>query len=85
MIIGKTKSGFEYHLEQARLENYELFEAFSELEASPLVLPKVVKLILGDEQTKELKNHLRATDGTVSTEKMEAEITEIFKNQSVKN
>lgn len=85
-IKGKTKSGFEYQLDPARLNNYELVEALSGLESSPLMLAKVVKLILGDEQTIELKNHLRLKDGTVPTNKMEAEVTEIFQSQAaIKN
>ena len=81
MIKGKTKSGFSYDLDKERLNNYELLEAIEELEENPLVLSRVVNLLLGKEQTKKLKDHLRTENGIVPTEKMSEEITEIFQNQ----
>ncbi|WP_434352390.1 hypothetical protein [Trichococcus flocculiformis] len=81
MIKGKTKSGFSYELEKERLNNYELLEAIGELEENPLVLSSVVNLLLGKEQAKKLKDHLRTDNGIVPTEKMSEEITEIFQNQ----
>ena len=81
MIKGKTKSGFSYELDKERLNNYELLEAIEELEENPLVLSRVVNLLLGKEQTKKLKDHLRTENGIVPTEKMSEEITEIFQNQ----
>ena len=81
MIKGKTKSGFSYELNKERLNNYELLEAIEELEENPLVLSRVVNLLLGKEQTKKLKDHLRTENGIVPTEKMSEEITEIFQNQ----
>ena len=81
MIKGKTKSGFSYKLDKERLNNYELLEAIEELEENPLVLSRVVNLLLGKEQTKKLKDHLRTENVIVPTEKMSEEITEIFQNQ----
>lgn len=82
MIKGSTKSGFEYEITKARLENYELIEALSEVEENPLLLPKAVNLLLGKEQANELKDHLRDDEGLVSSEKLSHEITEIFQGQS---
>ena len=82
MIKGKTESGFEYEIAQARLENYELIEALSEVDKNPLLLPKVVNLLLGKDQAIKLKDHLRDSDGLVSSEKLSNEIMEIFQNQS---
>lgn len=82
MIKGKTESGFEYGITKARLENYELIEALSEVDENPLVLPKTVNLLLGKEQANKLKDHLRDSEGLVSTEKLSNEIMEIFQNQS---
>lgn len=83
IISGKTKSGFTYQLQKERLDNYELVESLVELEENPLVLTKIVKMILGKEQTEKLKEHLRTKDGLVSTEKMSQEIAEIFQNQKL--
>lgn len=81
MIKGKTKSGFNYQITEARLENYELIEALTEVEVNPLALPKTVDLLLGKEQSDKLKDHLRDEEGLVSTEKLSNEIMEIFHNE----
>ena len=86
MLKGKTESGFQYEISKERLENYELVEALAELETSPLQLPRVVNLLLGKEQSEALKNHLRDTDGFVSTEKLGQEVMSIFNSkQDLKN
>ncbi|MEQ7241429.1 MULTISPECIES: hypothetical protein [Enterococcus] len=82
MITGKTESGFEYNISKERLNNYELAETLGELEENPLLMGKVVNLMLGKEQTKRLKDHLRTKDGFVPSESMEAEITEILQKQA---
>nr|WP_211334364.1 hypothetical protein [Companilactobacillus furfuricola] len=86
MMKGKTKSGFNYLIPEKRLDNYELLEAISDIETNPLIMPKVLKLLFGEEQTEKLKKHLADKEGLVSMEKMTAEIQEIFENQTqVKN
>lgn len=81
MITGKTTSGFEYEISKARIENYELIEALSEVDENPLLLPKAVNLLLGNEQADKLKEHLRDNEGLVSTERLSKEIEEIFQSQ----
>lgn len=81
MIKGTTKSGFEYEISKERLENYELIEVLSEVDSNPLLLPKVVNLLLNKNQAEKLKNHLRDSEGLISTEKLSNEIMEIFKGQ----
>ena len=80
-LVGVTKSGFEYSIPKKNLNNYELVEALGEVDTNPLLLPKVLKLLLGKEQVEKLKNHLRDADGIVDTEKMAAELEDIFKAQ----
>lgn len=81
---GKTQSGFIYEIEEARLNNYELLETIGELEDNPMVISKMVVMLLGKEQTNQLKDHLRDEEGLVPVEKMTEEITEIFQSQAVK-
>lgn len=81
-LTGKTASGFSYNISKENLNNYELVEALGELDESPLAIGKVVKLMLGKEQTKKLKDHLRNENGFVPTDLMEAEISEILKSQA---
>ncbi|MGY4105133.1 hypothetical protein ACWOA0_05865 [Ignavigranum ruoffiae] len=85
MIKGQTKSGFKYEIEEKRLENYELMEVISKVDSQPLLLPKVIDLLLGEDADK-LKDHVRDEDGIVSAEKLFGEIEEIFASQTqVKN
>lgn len=80
MIKGKTSSGFEFEISKDVVNDYELVENLAELEDNPLILAKVIKQILGEEQTEKLKNHVRNEKGIVPTDKMTQEIIEIFKN-----
>ena len=80
-LTGVTKSGFAYSILEKNLNNYELVEVLGELETNPLFLPKVLKLLLGKEQVEKLKNHLRDADGIIDTEKITAELEDIFKAQ----
>lgn len=81
MIEGKTKSGFSYKIPKENLNNYELVEVIGEVEDNPLLISKTVNLLLGKEQTEKLKNHLRTDTGIVPTDKISAEIMEIFESQ----
>lgn len=80
MIKGKTSSGFEFSISEDIKNDYELIENLGELEDNPLILGKIVKQILGKEQTAKLKDHIRNGNGVVPTDKMTQEITEIFQN-----
>lgn len=80
MKQGKTQTGFEYELSESIGNDYEVVELLSELEENPLILTKLVSKILGKEQAKRLKNHVRDDNGTVPTDKMTQEIVDIFQN-----
>ena len=84
MLKGTTKSGFKFEIDDKHLGNYELLEAISDVEDSPLALPRVIKLLLGDSKAKALKNHVRDDEGFVSADKLSAEIMEIFESQTLK-
>ncbi|MFG5501846.1 hypothetical protein ACFJYA_08690 [Enterococcus faecalis] len=82
----KTKSGFQCTIDIERMKDYELVEALADLEDNSLVLPKIVKMILGKEQTENLKNHLRLENGVVPIEKLTDELKEILgSSQEIKN
>lgn len=82
LLTGKTKSGFEYSIPKARLNNYELVEAIGEIDSNPLAITKVVNLLLGKEGTNDLKEHVRDEDGIVGITDLSNEITEIFQSQN---
>jgi hypothetical protein len=80
-LVGVTKSGFAYSIPKKNLNNYELVEVLGEVDTNPLLLPKVLKLLLGKEQVEKLKNHLRDADGIIGPEKITVELEDIFKAQ----
>ena len=74
MITGKTKTGFSYEISEARLKNYELVELLADVDTNPLLLPKLVKVMLGEELANKLKDHVRDEEGLVDLEKINQEI-----------
>lgn len=85
MIKGETSTGFKFEIDERALQNYELIEVLADVDDNPLLVPKLVKMLLG-KQSENLKEHIKDTDGYVPTEKMVEEIAEIFKSsQNLKN
>lgn len=85
-IKGVTKTGFKYTVEKSALNDYELIECLSGLEENPLLISGIINKLLGEKQVTKLKNHVRIEDGTVPTDKISEEITDIFETSSqVKN
>lgn len=84
MIKGTTSSGFKFEIDEKQLKNYEFVELISEVDENELLMPKILKMLLGD-QVEALKDHVRDEDGIVPIEKMVQEIKDIFGNTQVKN
>lgn len=83
---GKTESGFAYELPDDAMDNYELLEALTDIEKGDArKIVDAVGLLLGEEQKKALKEHLREKDGRVSTRAMWQEVTDILKGANGKN
>ncbi len=80
---GTTKTGFSFDISMERMENYEVVETIAEIDENPLVLPRLLKLLLGD-QVAALKDHVRGEDGIVPTQKLMDEVRDIFESQNVK-
>lgn len=80
---GTTKTGFPFDISMERMENYEVVETIVEIDENPLVLPRLLKLLLGD-QVPALKDHVRGEDGMVPTQKLMDEVRDIFESQNVK-
>jgi hypothetical protein len=80
---GTTKTGFPFDISMERMENYEVVETIVEIDENPLVLPRLLKLLLGD-QVAALKDHVRGEDGMVPTQKLMDEVRDIFESQNVK-
>lgn len=79
MIEGKLNSGFEYKIEDHVLDNMELLDAIAEVDQNPMVLSKVLKMLLGDDQRKKLYDHLRdPKNGNVPIVAVSDAVAEIF-------
>jgi hypothetical protein len=55
-----------------------IVELAGEVQENGTLLPKLIKMILGDEQKKALYDHVRGEDGRVSVTAVADEIVEIF-------
>lgn len=75
---GKTSTGFEFDIEDERLDDMELVDTMAEIDENPLLMPKLCKMLLGEEQKKRLYDHLRSDDGRVPIEATTNAIQEIF-------
>lgn len=86
MIKGKTTSGFSYKISDSSLNNFELLEVMGDVDKNPLLLPKLVRLLLGEEQKIALFDHFRLPDGTVPSDLVSNAVMEMIKgNQQTKN
>ena len=83
LLKGKTKSGFSFTIDPAKLYDMRFIEALSEHEdmsdhEALMFLPKLLTMVLGDEQKGKLYHHIEK-DGFVDPAKVETELEEIFK------
>ena len=86
MLKGTTKSGFKFEINAENLNDYELLEVIAEVDENKLLLPKLVKKLLGEEQKKKLLDHLRTPEGRVPIEAISQELTDIFEvSKDLKN
>ena len=85
MLEGTTKSGFNFKVADETLNNFELIEVLSEVDSNPLLVPKLVKMLLGEEQKNKLSNHVRNEKGIVPIDSISNEIMEIFQSGQAKN
>ena len=78
MLKGKTKSGFEFEIDEKVADDMELLEAIAEAETQTYKFPQVLEKILGAAQKKKLYDHLRTKKGNVPIEKAINEFIEIM-------
>lgn len=79
MITGKTKSGFEYSIDDTKLNDMRYVDALAEADnGDTTAFSKVVLMTLGKEQRDKLYDHVAEKDGRVPVEKFSAEFYEIM-------
>ena len=74
VITGKTKTGFEYEIDKKILNDYEFLEEIDNIGKNPLIIIKLLKRLLKEEQLEKLKEHIRNEEGIVPIDKMEKEL-----------
>lgn len=85
MITGTTKTGFEFQLADNVLDDYELLEALCAIDSGNYgKVPAMVDALLGTDQVKKLKDHIRK-NGKVSSAALVAEVFEILTAAGGKN
>ena len=83
MIEGKTKSGFEYKIEDAAMDNMELLDLLGEIDkGKTAAITDATVLLLGKEQKKRLYEHIRTEEGNVPIELFIKEFTEILNSKN---
>lgn len=79
MLTGKTKSGFEFKINEEILDDYDFLELLCKIdEGETTLVIKMVDHLLGAEQKEKLKEHVRTATGRVSAKKLLEETMEIF-------
>lgn len=78
MIEGKTKSGFEFNLDDEAMNDMELLEDLKRLDnGEVIVLPDILKRMLG-KQKDDLYEHVRTESGRVPIDALVGELKGII-------
>lgn len=87
MIKGTLKCGWDFCIDEKKLDDMEILDALSEAEENPLMFSKVCKKILGEKQREKLYDHLREETGNVPVEAVVEAVIEIinFSGEEGKN
>lgn len=87
MIAGRTKSGFEFQLDENAMDNMELIEDLVAVDQGDIAsLPKVLVTLLGPETKDALYEHVRLEDGRVPIGLLAEEVKQIFSaSKEIKN
>ena len=79
MLTGVTPSGFKFSIEEEARDDIELLENLSALQEGDMTaMPKIIKALLGEEQTKKLYDHCRGKKGRTPVTKVAKELQDIF-------
>lgn len=83
---GTTSTGFEFDVDEKRLDDYELLEDLADMtDGKEGKIVSVINRLLGEEQKEKLKDHLRDQEGRVAATGMTKEIMDVFKALKAKN
>ena len=83
MVEGKLANGFEYKIEEDHLDDFEMFENLCAIDRDANNIGLVIDVfvdLLGEDQYKALKEHLRNKKGKISTRAMVEALHEILES-----
>lgn len=83
MITGKTARGFEYAIPKKRLHNMRLVEVLSKVDTDPTLIPKMLDLLMGQEQKEKMYDFYEDEDGIVLESDITEAVAEIFNAAAV--
>ena len=75
---GKTTSGFKFEVNEEASKSMEFVELLCDLNENRLLMGRVIKFMLGEDQKEKLYKHVRGNKEFTSAEDVEKEINEIF-------
>lgn len=79
MEKGKTKSGFEFEIDEAVFDDWDLLERLNAIDkGNTAIVVDVAHDVLGEDQLERLKDHLRADTGKLTITAMSDALGEIF-------
>lgn len=80
MINGRTASGFDFSIDETKLDSIDLLEAFHDLnKGDGTAIIEIERILLGEEQNNRLKNHIRQlNDGRCTVTAYTTELTAIL-------
>lgn len=86
-MTGTTKSGFEFDVNEAALDDYRLLKALNEVsDGKTGKVAVIIEKLLGSDQEERLMEHVESiNDGKCSATGMVAELNEIFEAIKAKN
>lgn len=86
MITGKTRTGFDFEVNEKRMDDAEFLEKFVDMQKGEgLELFEIIAVVLGKEQKAALYEHCRSEDGIVSMEVLGDEMADIFTAMAEEN
>lgn len=80
MIKGKTKSGFEFEINEEQLNDYRFLKEVARVEDNPLRFPFLLEKMLSEDQEERLMKHLEDDNGRVDPQKVMEEVKDIFQS-----
>ena len=85
MVCGKTRTGFEFVIEDDALNDYEILELMAKVRKNDVLsISELLEKLLGEDQKNRLKDHCRNEAGKVPMERINDEIVDIFAAEKVK-